>query len=130
MKRTVAVILIIFLLLQTCSCIQIVDSGFHPELEKTESVTQTSVFVPTFSTLPDYPAWSNVSANVKAFLALENAVIDVSKREYSYAEMREDLATLKEYYPTLMDYYSFGKSVAGRELYVARIGNVDRKSVV
>ena len=123
MKRAVTALLIAVLLLQTCSCIQIVDGGYHPAA--TEDTTTQTNRVPTFPESLVYPAWGNAEGTAKAFLDLQGAVVDASEREYSYAEMTEDLAILKSRYPSLMEYYSIGKTVVGRELYVARVGNPD-----
>ena len=130
MKRIVTAILITVLLLQTCSCIRVVDGGYRPGWQQSESATQYAESSPTFSEIPFYPAWSKDTATAKAFLSLKDAVVDVSEREYSYGEMAEDLAVLKSRYPTLMDYYSIGKSVVGRELYVARVGNPNAKQQI
>ena len=123
MKRAVTALLIAVLLLQTCSCIQIVDGGYHPAA--TEDTTTQTNRVPTFPESLVYPAWGNAEGTAKAFLDLQGAVVDTSEREYSYAEMTEDLAILKSRYPSLMEYYSIGKTVVGRELYVVRVGNPD-----
>lgn len=132
MKRTVTVILLLILMLNTCSCIQIVDGGYRPDLMGSEeqSTLSNPDRTPCFPETLVYPAWNGAAATASAFFALPDAVIDVSRREYSYAEMVEDLAVLKSRYPTLMDYYSIGKSVMGRELYVARIGNPDAKKQI
>ena len=128
MKRFVIACLTVVLLLQTCSCIQIVDGGYHPD--RTETVTQHTDRTPAFPESLVYPAWSDAAATAASFLALTDAVVDVSKREYTYAEMVEDLAILKSRYASLLDYYSIGKSVVGRELYVARVGNPEAEQQI
>ena len=70
------------------------------------------------------PLWSDAASSAELFFEnAANATVDHSKREYSFAEMEEDLATLAQKYPSRFSYRSFGQSVAGRELYVAVLGN-------
>ena len=128
MKRAVTALLITVLLLQTCSCIQIVDGGYHPSF--TEGTTTQAERVPTFPERLIYPAWNSAAETAKAFLSMQGAVVDASEREYSYAEMVEDLAILKSRYSAVLDCYSIGKSVAGREIYVARVGNPDAEQQI
>ena len=53
----------------------------------------------------------------------ESAVVDCSKATYSYSEMVDDLKALADQYPSRFTYRSFGKSLAGRDLYVATLGD-------
>lgn len=71
------------------------------------------------------PTWTDAEATADLFLTTATAIVDCSEREYSYAEMVEDLQTLKNVYPEHFDYRVFGQSAAGRDLYVATLGNPD-----
>lgn len=64
------------------------------------------------------------------FLSSPKGIVDCSAREYSYAEMEADLAALASAYPTRFSYRSFGRSVAGRELYVGVLGNPNAQKQV
>ena len=132
MKTIISTILVVFLLLQTCSCIQIVDNGYHPTWQESESATGQGERLPVFPESLVYPVWSQAVATAREFFLLKDAVVDVSERTYSYAEMAEDLAVLKDRYSSVFDYYSIGRSVAGREIYVARVGdpNAEQQIVV
>ena len=75
-------------------------------------------------TMPDYAAWVGDDKTATSFLNTEG-IVDTSKENYSYEEMVQDLSDLATLYPTQFSYSSFGKSVLGRDLYVAVLGNED-----
>lgn len=85
---------------------------------KTEAITSTP--------LPPKPLWAEGDALRAAQVVLNaprGGIVDVSKQNYTYSEMQEDLLLLSKVYPSLFSYRSIGKSVAGRDLYVAVLGN-------
>lgn len=59
-------------------------------------------------------------------------VVDVSKAEYTYEEMEEDLFLLQQYYPDLLRVNSAGKTLDGREIYYAEFGeaNASRRIMI
>ncbi len=107
------------------SCLQVED----PSL--TESGSGSVAASGSLDT-PSTPgsAWIGAAATAEAFLNDSAAIVDASKREYSYLEMEADLALLSATYPQYFSYRSFGKSVAGRELYVATLGNKNASRAV
>ena len=125
MKRILALVLTLALLLSCSSCLP-VDSLYRPQDTEPESSTAESPFSPTLSAPP---AWSTANDAATAFLQYKG-IVDCSKREYSYAEMLTDLRALAEAYPEHFSYESFGQSVAGRELYVAKLGNPNAKQQI
>ena len=123
MKRLVACLLLLCLLFVTASCIRL-----KPDVPELPTDTEDTTQKQEETTTPDpiSPAWIDAKTNAQAFYAdAANAVVDVSKREYSYEEMKSDLAVLAARHPQHFSYRSFGKSVAGRDLYVAVLGNPD-----
>lgn len=52
-----------------------------------------------------------------------NTVVDVSRTEYTYGELTEDLALLAERYPSYFTYQSIGTSADGRSIWSATLGN-------
>ncbi len=74
--------------------------------------------------LPSYPAWKTDDVTAKSFLQ-HDGIVDISKANYSHEEMAEDLFKLSTLYPKHFSYRSFGKTVLGRDLYVAILGNPD-----
>lgn len=52
-------------------------------------------------------------------------LVDVSQAEYSYEDMEADLLALQKNYPLLIRVASAGKSLDGREIYYADIGEPD-----
>lgn len=60
----------------------------------------------------------------------EGDIVDVSKAEYSYLEMEEDLRLLRERYPDILTLESAGKSLDGRELYYVLLGNKNAEESV
>ncbi len=126
MKRTLSLFLVLLLLLSTVSCIQLkpAEEGSGTETSaETDPPTQTTTG--TEDTDPSLPAWNDAQSVAKAFLLSDakGTIVDCSEREYSYLEMQEDLARLAGLYPQIFSYHSFGKSAAGREMYVAVLGN-------
>lgn len=71
---------------------------------------------------PNYAAWAGDELTSSYFLAT-NGIVDTSRAEYSYEAMKEDLSQLAALYPDYFSYTSFGKSVLGRDLYVAVLGD-------
>ena len=129
MKRLLSLILLLLLTVQVSSCIT-------PDAPPpTETVTVTDAPTETEPKEPDkevfLPPWSGADDAARLFFESANkAVVDHSARDYSYAEMEEDLAHLAKAYPDRFSYRSFGRSVAGRELYVATLGNPDAKQQI
>ena len=123
--------LLLLLLASGCS----VSPGEVPE---PESTTQQTTRLPDASDSPvdsllsAFPAWTASDETAGCFLSVEGAIVDCSEQEYSYAEMVEDLRLLKQRHPARFDYRSFGSSAAGRDLYVATLGNpnADKQFVV
>lgn len=108
MKRFFAFCLVLSCLLALAAC-----APETPIVPPSVSVSQT-----------DAPVFSDVEAAAATFLInAQDTVVDCSKREYSYTEMVADLQTLADLYPNQFSYRSFGKTVAGRDLYVGILGN-------
>lgn len=126
MKRVLAMLLLLTLTLCAASCIQLLPeepvSGSESDHTDTESQSDLETETEPVPGVPSLP-WTDARAAAEAMFAYPNGVVDLSRREYSYAEMEEDLAILAARYPKLFSYRSFGKSVAGRELYVATLGD-------
>lgn len=121
LKRSVLLLLLSLLLLLQSAC-----SFLLPESAGTQTTTVTTQTEPTDPTPPPthlFPLWGMADAAAQAFLVNPHGIVDVSKREYSYGEMKEDLRLLAEIYPSRFSYRVFGQSVAGRDLYVATLGN-------
>ncbi len=123
MKRVIRsgllLLLAIFLTVTGTSCISTTPSV------TSQSTTTTPPEPPEPSPVHLFPAWRDADATQKDFLENANGIVDVSKREYSYGEMVDDLEQLAELYPTRFSYRVFGQSVAERDLYVATLGNPD-----
>lgn len=122
MKRTIqAVFLLLLVLILTLQGTSCIDLG---KLEQTTKPTVTTL-PPQPPVTPDhlFPAWSTAEMTAQQFLQSADGIVDVSEREYSYGDMREDLASLAALYPDRFSYRGFGQSVAGRDLYVATLGN-------
>ena len=123
MKRITAIFLTLLLTLQLSACIEVVDGGYRPNGSTTERAEDSFDRIPRPPTPVVYPMWSGLAETSEAFLSMTGAIVDVSKRTYSYAEMVEDLSHLARLHSDYFSYHSFGTSVAGRELYVAVLGN-------
>ena len=125
LKRCIAGLLLILLMLQSTSCIQKIpnDRGTTTADATTTTSPATSEDVPVPPPAITLPDWLDAESTATLFLNHQTAIVDCSAREYSYAEMVEDLQTLKAVYPEHFDYRTFGKSAAGRDLYVATLGN-------
>ena len=128
MKRSWFLLLLLALTVSVTACIQLKPTktpesdSESSEADVSESDTETDTDVPVVSV----PDWVDAYTNAADFFAdTENTVVDSTKREYSYEEMVSDLEILAERYPNHFSYRSFGKSVAGRDLYVAVLGNPD-----
>lgn len=50
-------------------------------------------------------------------------IVDISKAEYTYEEMKADIIELADAYPDILSYESAGQSVCGREIYKLTLGN-------
>ena len=78
---------------------------------------------------PTYdPNWFLTEAEIEANQVLKRpmaGVVDVSKANYTYNDMAEDLRLLATIYSGLFTYQVIGQSVAGRDLYVGVLGNPD-----
>ena len=123
MKPFLALLLAILLGLSLVSCISIPTEEQDPTSEiSSPSATTVATTLPPNS--PPAVDFSDPDLVSRAFLdPTAETIVDVSKREYSYTEMVEDLEALADAHPTRFSYRSFGKSVAGRDLYVAVLGN-------
>jgi len=135
MKRYIPLAWLLVLALLLTSCIQVNVEQHNPQQPPSEPSTPTpeqdSFSEPADSpntqppaeppTLPSYPLWS-AGETPQAFLQTDG-IVNTSRSEYSYEEMEDDLALLAAAYPARFSYRSFGKSVLGRELYVAVLGN-------
>ena len=123
MKPFLALLLAILLGLSLVSCISIPTEEQDPTSEiSSPSATTVATTLPPNS--PPAVDFSDPDLVSRAFLdPTAETIVDVSKREYSYTEMVEDLEALADAHPTRFSYRSFGKSVAGRDLYVAILGN-------
>ena len=122
MKRIFAFLLMLMLMLTSASCIRltpVLPTDTDTDTTDTDPETDTEA-----EPSVDAPAWPDAATAAKAFFeGTAGGVVDIDKREYSYEEMVADLAELNALYPTRFSYRSFGQSVAGRELYVAVLGN-------
>lgn len=125
MKRIFKILLCLALLLQAPSCIV-------PVTETPTGTATTEQTAPSTNTPapPSFVPWSDAGEVAHRFLSTPNAVVDCSEKEYSYFEMEEDLKALAASHPTRFSYRSFGKSVAGRELYVATLGNPNAENQI
>lgn len=123
MRRLFAGMLLLTVLFTATSCIRL-----DPEDSPTGSMTTS---LPLTTGQPDgdsgslfLPAWSGGENSAENFLEdSRDAIVDCTKKEYSYEEMVGDLSLLEERYGEHFSYYSFGQSAAGRALYVAVLGN-------
>lgn len=61
---------------------------------------------------------------------LEGEIVDTSRAEYGYEEMKSDLFALQAAYPDLLRVSSAGKSLDGRELYYADFGVQDAEKQI
>ena len=61
---------------------------------------------------------------------LEGTVVDTSRAEYGYEEMKEDLLVLETAYPDLVRVATAGKTRDGREIYYADLGSPDAKKQI
>ncbi len=123
--RLLALSLCLALLLTLPSCIR------AKEEPGASTVAAATTVATTAATAPPPPVdFSDPEALSAAFL--KGGVVDCSDRKYAYSEMCQDLIELQALYPTRFSYESFGKSVAGRELYVCRLGdpNASRQVLV
>ncbi len=58
------------------------------------------------------------------------SIVDTSDREYSYADMEQDIFELAQKFPNLFSYYSAGKTPDNRELYICTVGNPDAEKCI
>ena len=83
---------------------------------------------------PELPVWSAAETLAAAEEMIDmptSGIVDVSRADYSYEEMTEDLQTLALVYGEHFSYHSIGTSAAGRTLYVGVLGNPDaRRQIV
>ena len=124
MKRLLSLILLLLLTVQVSSCITPDAPSPDGTVKVTDAPTETEPKEPDKEIF--LPPWSGADDAAHLFFEdTSTAVVDHSARDYSYFEMEEDLAYFAKAYPNRFSYRSFGKSVAGRELYVATLGNPD-----
>lgn len=88
-----------------------------PTVETTEAATTSK------PTSPSSPPLQGTPAEAAARFLLTEGIVDCSKREYSHAELSEDLSALVSTYPDWFSVEVIGYSVAGRELYLGILGN-------
>ncbi len=122
-------LLLSVLCLLLSSCLQIPVGGPTP----TQPATQGSVTaaLPSEEATRPYwdparPVWNDtqLTAAAQSILAAPSAgIVDVSNARYTYYAMQADLDALSKLYPALFSYRSIGKSVAGRDIYLAVLGN-------
>ena len=120
MQRALLLLLLLLLLTQSTACI---SAPLGNGSQVTTSITDPLPDLP--NPLPPhlFPAWNTADETARQFLSSPDGIVDVSVREYSYADLREDLDLLAKLYPTRFSYRVFGQSVAERDLYVATLGN-------
>ena len=126
LTRCLVCLTTLILLLQSVSCALIIPNDGETSTTKPETTTTVSPDPDLEDPLPpaiSLPIWSEAESTAALFLSNPTAIVDCSEREYSYAEMVEDLKMLKAVYPAHFDYRVFGQSAAGRDLYVATLGN-------
>lgn len=124
MKKPLSILLALFLGLSLASCIQVPPpAAASLESQGTEPQAPVKPSIPKDFSDPKTVALAFLNGNA-------NTIVDCSEREYSYAELEADLRELADLYPDLFSYRSFGKSVAGRELYVGILGNPNAKKQV
>ena len=107
MKRITAIFLTLLLTLQLSACIEVVDGGYRPNGSTTERAEDSFDRIPRPPTPVVYPTWSGLAEMSEAFLSMTGAIVDVSKRTYSYAEMVEDLSHLARLHSDYFSYHSF-----------------------
>ena len=117
MKRFLALLLVLALVTSCTACLP-VNAPFGEQTTDSQAPTDTNSPLP----VAPPPVWQDADSAALAFLQY-NGIVDCSKREYSYTEMVSDLRALEKAFPSHFSYRSFGKTVAGRELYVAVLGN-------
>ncbi len=109
------------------SCIAPVNpTGTEPTTDSTLSTPPSTTGGGTPSALPYDPNWFLTQAEIEANQVLKRptgGVVDVSEATYSYDDMTEDLRILSGIYSDIFSYRVIGQSVAGRNLYVAILGN-------
>ena len=132
MKKALTLCLAVLLALALPSCIKIpqeeVTTSGMPQGTPPPATTAatTAPFDP-----PPTVDFSDPDLVSQAFFgSTAEAIVDVTRREYSYTEMEADLQALASAHPTRLSYRSFGKSVAGRDLYVAILGNPNAQKQV
>lgn len=79
------------------------------------------------------PVWSADQTYAAAMTALEDpagGIVDISVARYSYNALCEDLAALAERYSFAFSYRSLGQTAAGREIWLAVLGNPQAKRQV
>ena len=128
MKRISVIFLLVCLLCSAVSCIQLKPTDAVPGT----TAGATDAPETTQPNLPDTPAlpaiaWTDAETTARLFQSFSGGVVNTSRREYSYGEMVQDLGELGRLYPERFSYRSFGKSVLGRELYVATLGNPEAR---
>ncbi len=114
MKRLISILLLIFLLLQSAACTPVPLTDGNKSTAPNGELSDKPVA---------YAPWSDAESAASEFLSVSGAVVDCSAREYSHADMVSDLETLAKAHPTRFSYYEFGRSVLGRALYCAKLGN-------
>ena len=112
MKRLISILLLILLLLPSCTPVPM-----------TEDSSDTDPNIGLTDARPAYKPWDDAEETALQFLSVQNAIVDCSERAYSYEDMVSDLEALASAHPTRFSYYEFGRSVLGRALYCAKLGN-------
>lgn len=128
--RLLPLLLAILLSFTACISPDRPPSAAHNDLP-TAPPTDSSESSSTSDADLENPLWKNALAEATLYFEEpHDAIVDHSKREYSFEEMETDLKLLAERYPEQFFYLSFGQSVAGRELYVAVLGNPDAEKKI
>ena len=127
MKRILTVLLAVMLSISLTSCIQLQpDAPADSETDTaspTDSVTDTvETQAPPVTEQP--PVWVDAETASTSFWKGEG-IVDHSKREYTYAEMEEDLQLLAQKHGDVFSYRSIGTSRDGRNIYLGILGNPD-----
>lgn len=131
MKRILTIILLLTLAVSLASCIQTRDAEALTTVNDTtkETDAETKADIPVDGA-PVLPQWSDPESAAESFLGLDGLIVNDSKSEYSYDEMVADLAELAKTYPTHFSYRSIGRSVLGREIYVAVLGDTSAEKQI
>ncbi len=116
MKRDLLILLVVLSLLCgiLSSCIVIAPNDAPNKEDPTKETPDPSI---------KSPAWTDAAQTASDFYTAAGGIVDLSKREYSWGDMKADLIALAEKFPNEFSYYQYGQSVAGRALLAGVLGN-------